>query len=134
MSRESLLMLLADSILVVHVSFIGFIVFGLLAIYLGHFFRWSWVRNRTFRIFHFSAICFVVVQSWFGAICPLTIWEMALREDAGSSVYSGSFIQYWLHRMIYFDAPEWVFIVLYTGFGCLVLVSWFLVRPSKDTG
>ena len=127
----SLLLLLADSILVFHVLFVVFVVFGLLAIYVGYFLRWAWVRNKTFRILHLSAIGYVVVQSWLGVVCPLTTWEMALRAEADTSTYSGSFIQHWLQSLLYYTAPEWVFVVVYTLFGSLVAASWFVVRPNQ---
>ncbi|WP_461482337.1 DUF2784 domain-containing protein [Porticoccus sp.] len=133
MSKEALLILLADAILVAHALFVFFVVFGLLAIYFGYFLNWHWVRNRAFRILHLFAIGIVVVQSWIGVICPLTIWEMALREATHSESYSGSFIQHWLQNLLYYSAPEWVFIVLYTGFGALVLASWYIVRPKART-
>lgn len=134
MFPESLLVLLADALLIIHVLFVVFVVFGLFAIYLGYYLGWLWVRNRIFRIVHLIAIGIVVVQSWIGVICPLTVWEMALREKAGAEVYTGSFIQHWLQDLLYYSAPEWVFVVLYTGFGGLVLLSWFLVRPNQMSG
>ncbi len=130
MTRESLLIFLADAILLVHFLFVCFVVFGLLAIYLGYFLNWAWVRNRLFRITHLIAIGIVVLQAWLGVICPLTTWEMALREEAGTAVYSGSFVQHWLQSLLYYTAPDWVFTVLYTAFAALVLASWFVVRPS----
>lgn len=130
MSKETLLLLLADSILVVHVLFVCFVVFGLVAVYLGYVLNWLWVRNLRFRLLHLAAISLVVLQSWLGVICPLTIWEIALRKQAGAETYAGSFIQHWLHQLLYYTAPEWVFIVLYSVFGLLVLVSWLLVRPK----
>ncbi|RLQ20851.1 DUF2784 family protein [Seongchinamella sediminis] len=130
MSRESLLLLLADTVLIAHLCFVVFVVLGLVAIYSGYFRQWLWVRNRTFRILHLTAIGIVVAQSWLGVACPLTVWEVALRNKAGAEGYAGSFIQYWLHKMLYYSAPEWMFIALYTGFGGLVLLSWFLVRPN----
>ncbi|MBZ5486793.1 DUF2784 domain-containing protein [Halomonas aquamarina] len=129
MSAPSLL-LLADIILIVHVLFVAFVVLGLLAIYAGCFLGWRWVRNKTFRIVHLCAIGYVVGQAWVGAICPLTTWEMALREQAGAATYSGSFIQHWLQSLLYYTAPEWVFIVLYSLFASLVLASWWVVRPG----
>ncbi len=132
MPRESLLLLLADVILVIHALFVVFVVFGLVAICVGHVYKWHWVGNRLFRIGHLSAIAIVVVQSWIGVICPLTTWEVALRESTGGEAYSGSFIQHWLQSLLYYSAPEWVFIVLYTGFGSLVLASWFLVPPNNS--
>lgn len=131
MSRASVLLLLADAILVVHVLFVCFVVFGLLAIYLGYALNWQWVRNLRFRLLHLVAIGIVVVQSWLGMICPLTVWEMALRKQAGAGTYAGSFIQHWLHQLLYYSAPDWVFMLLYSAFGLLVLASWFLLRPGS---
>jgi len=128
---SKLLLLLADVILILHVLFVVFVVLGLVAIYAGYFFNWRWVRNKTFRIVHLCAIGYVVVQAWLGVVCPLTTWEMALRAEAGAATYSGSFIQYWLHSLLYFSLPEWVFVVMYTLFGSLVLASWFVVKPRQ---
>lgn len=129
----SLLLMLADTLLVLHVLFVAFVVLGLVTIYAGYFFNWRWVRNKTFRIVHLCAIGYVVVQAWLGVVCPLTTWEMALRAEAGAATYSGSFIQYWLHSLLYFTLPEWVFVVVYTLFGSLVLASWFLVKPRQHS-
>lgn len=128
-----LLLIVADVILIIHVAFIAYVVFGLLAIYVGCFFKWSWIRNFWFRITHLMAIGIVVLQSWAGMICPLTIWEISLRKEAGDAAYSGSFIQHWLQSILYYSAPEWVFVVSYTAFGCLALAGWFIVKPIRRT-
>lgn len=130
MQRERLPYLFAaDLILAVHVLFVAFVVIGLLCILAGGALRWSWVRNPWFRMAHLLAIGIVVLQSWLGVICPLTTWEMALRHQAGDAVYSGGFIAHWLGRLLYFEAPPWVFVVLYTAFGLLVAACWVWVRP-----
>lgn len=129
MSQTSMLLLLADMLLVVHFLFVLFVVFGLVAIYCGYVLRWRWVKNRTFRILHLAAIGIVALQSWLGLICPLTTWEMALRDKAGAATYSGSFMQHWLHQLLYYTAPDWLFMLLYSGFACLVVASWFLLPP-----
>lgn len=126
-----LLLLLADILLIFHVLFVAFVVLGLLAVYAGYFLNWRWVRNRVFRIVHLCAIGYVVIQAWLGVVCPLTTWEMALRAEAGAATYSGSFIQYWLHSVLYFELPPWVFVVVYTLFGSLVLASWLVVKPHR---
>jgi hypothetical protein len=133
-TNPTLLLLLADTILVLHVLFVVFVVSGLLAIYLGYCLKWHWVSNRKFRILHLIAIGIVVLQSWLGVICPLTLWEMALREQAGAATYTGSFIQHWLQYLLYYSAPNWVFIALYTSFACLVLLSWYLVPVRATRG
>nr|WP_295708894.1 DUF2784 domain-containing protein [uncultured Halomonas sp.] len=129
--QSVLLLLLADIILIFHVLFVAFVVVGLLAVYAGYFLNWRWVRNRVFRIVHLCAIGYVVIQAWLGVVCPLTTWEMALRAEAGAATYSGSFIQYWLHSVLYFELPPWVFVVVYTLFGSLVLASWLVVKPYR---
>ena len=78
---------------------------------------------------HVAGIVVVVLQSWLGVICPLTIWEMEFRAKAGDAVYTGSFIAHWLEGILYYEAPDWAFIVCYTTFGLLVLLCWFWVRP-----
>lgn len=125
----SLFLLAADTLLVSHVLFVAFVVFGLVLILVGGLRNWPWVRNPWFRITHLAAIAVVVLQSWAGLICPLTIWEMALRERAGQAVYGGSFISHWLDTLLYYQAPAWVFAVCYTAFGGAVVASWFWVRP-----
>jgi hypothetical protein len=121
---------LADVILIVHALFVAFVVFGLVAIVMGHWLGWAWVRNLRFRIAHLVAIGIVVAQAWAGVLCPLTIWESALRRAAGQSGYAGSFIQHWLHRILFYQAEDWVFTVVYTLFGAAVVASWFVARPS----
>jgi hypothetical protein len=121
--------ILADGILALHVSFVLFVVIGLVLIVTGGLRGWSWVRNPWFRLGHLLAIAYVVAQAWLGAICPLTTLEMWLRSRAGDAVYSGSFIAHWLDRLLYVDAPPWVFAVCYTIFGLLVAGSWVFVRP-----
>lgn len=123
--------LAADAILVVHVGFVVFVVVGLALIWLGGALGWSWVRNLRFRIAHLIGVGIVVLQAWLGQICPLTIWEMALREKAGDTTYAGSFIQHWLHELLYYEAPAWVFTLAYTAFGLLVAASWYFVRPRR---
>ena len=76
----------------------------------------------------------VTLQSWFGVICPLTTWEMALRRRAGDATYAGEFIAHWLEQILYYRAPPWVFVVCYTIFAALVVASWFWVRPRPLKG
>lgn len=124
----------ADLILVAHALFVAFVVLGLFFILVGKVRSWSWVRNPWFRSAHLACIAVVVIQAWLGALCPLTTWEMALREKAGDAVYSGAFIAHWLHAILYYRAPEWVFILCYTAFGALVVASWYWVRPRPFVG
>ena len=123
--------LLADIVLMTHVAFVLFVVLGLILILCGGFCGWKWVRNPWFRAAHLVGIGLVVVQSWFGIICPLTTLEMHLRELAGDETYAGTFIAHWLHRILFLHAPMWAFAVCYTLFGLAVLVSWTKFRPRR---
>lgn len=129
MGSKTFYLAAADAILFTHVLFVAFVIFGLLLILAGRVFSWSWVRNPWFRLAHLVGIVVVTLQSWLGAICPLTTWEMALRLKAGDAVYAGSFITHWLEELLYYEAAAWVFVVCYTAFALLVVLSWFWVRP-----
>jgi hypothetical protein len=133
MDSSTLLLFAADLVLLLHVLLVAFVVFGLLLILTGKVRVWDWVRNPWFRVMHLLAIGVVVVQSWFGALCPLTEFEMALRSQAGDTVYAGTFISHWLNTILYYQAPAWVFVVCYTAFGLVVIGSWFWVKPRPFT-
>lgn len=124
--------LLADAVLVLHAAFVAFVVLGLALIYAGAR-RWQWVRNPWFRAAHLAAIGVVMAQSWVGMICPLTALEQALRTRAGAT-YTGGFIAHWLERLLYWQAPDWVFTAAYTLFAALVVASWPVVRPRAFRG
>jgi hypothetical protein len=129
MQDRVLFSLAADALLVTHALFVAFVVLGLLLIVAGRLLCWRWVRNPWFRTLHLLAIGVVVLQSWLGVICPLTIWEMELRQQAGEPVYGTSFVAYWLEKILYYDAPPWIFAVCYSVFLLLVLATWIWVRP-----
>jgi hypothetical protein len=124
-------LLAADAVLLLHVSFVVFVVAGLALILAGGLMSWAWVRNWWFRVTHLAAIGVVVLQSWLGVICPLTKLEMALRDRAGDTTYAGGFVSHWLETILYYRAPAWVYAVVYTAFGALVLLSWFWVPPRR---
>lgn len=112
-----------------HGLFVGFVVFSLPLVLAGGLWSWRWVRNRCFRLSHLLAIALVAAQAWLGVPCPLTTWEMALRSRAGRSVYTETFIGHWLQEILFYQAPDWVFISAYTVFAGLVALAWALVRP-----
>ncbi len=130
MSVASWYILAADGVLLLHVAFVAFVVFGLVLILLGRPFGWRWVRNPWFRVVHLASIAVVTAQAWLGVVCPLTTIEMALRAQGGDATYGGAFIAHWLESILYYSAPAWVFAVVYTLFGLAVVASWFWVRPD----
>jgi hypothetical protein len=121
--------LLADLIVVFHASYVSFVVVGLVAILLGIAFRWRWVRNIWFRSIHLATIGIVVAESALGIECPLTVWERQLRRLAGQASYTGDFLGYWAHQLIFYQAAPWVFTLLYFLFGAAVLAAFFVAPP-----
>lgn len=123
--------ILADVIVVVHASYVSFVVLGLVAILLGIVFRWSWVRNFWFRVAHLTAIGIVVAEALTGIACPLTVWEKDLRRMAGQASYPGDFLGHWVHELIFYRAERWVFTVCYVCFGLAVLATFVLAPPRR---
>ncbi|HEV8001366.1 MAG TPA: DUF2784 domain-containing protein [Planctomycetaceae bacterium] len=130
---EPLYRVLADVVVVLHAAYVAFVVFGELAILLGIVLRWSWIRNRTFRLLHLSAIVVVVLEAWCGITCPLTTWENWLRSQAGQTVEEGDFIGRWLHHALFYRAEPWVFTTIYSVFGALVVLSLILAPPRGNS-
>jgi hypothetical protein len=116
---------LADAVLVVHVLFVLFVVGGFVLILAGAR-RWSWVRNRTFRVLHVAAIVFVAAEALLGVTCPLTRWEDMLRATGREE---RSFIGRWLAWLLYYDLPEWVFAIAYAAFALAVIGCWRAIPP-----
>ena len=75
----------------IHATFVMFVVFGALIAL-----RWKsiiWIR--------IPCVAWGVVLEFQGWICPLTYLENDLLEAGGASGYSGSFIQHYLHPLVY---------------------------------
>jgi hypothetical protein len=123
--------LLADAVLLLHFAVIVFVVGGLAAVLVGNAAGWRWVNDWWFRLAHLLAIGVVVVQSWLGQHCPLTILESWLRVQAGAQAYQQSFIEHWVQRIIYYDIPLWVFTLVYTVFAALVVLAWWRYPPRR---
>jgi uncharacterized protein DUF2784 len=119
--------MLADLVLVVHFLFVIFVVGGLAIIWIGAAAGWRFVRAYGFRIAHLAAIVCVAAEGVLGIWCPLTVWEARLRGvDAEKS-----FVAHWIHRILYYDFPEWIFTVAYVLFALVVTASWYFVPPAS---
>jgi hypothetical protein len=123
--------LFADGVLVLHVALAAFVVAGLGVAVIGNLQHWKWVNNFWFRSAHLAAISIVAAEAWFGVACPLTTLEIWLRSSAGAPVYGGGFVDHWLRRLLYYDAPPWVFVLAYTLFACLVVATWWYFPPRR---
>jgi len=101
--------LAADLVVLVHLGFILFVVFGSL---LAFRIRWMpWV--------HVPVVVWGVAIEWAGWICPLTPLENSLRAAAGDATYAGDFVDRYLIPVIY---PAHLTRTVQVALGTLVLV------------
>lgn len=121
---------LANGVLVLHVVVVLFVIGGLVFIVLGNSKHWPSANIPWFRVTHLAAIAVVIAEAWAGVACPLTTLETWLRVRTDSASYHGSFIEHWLQRLLYYEAPSWVFTLGYTLFGLLVLFTWWYFPPT----
>jgi hypothetical protein len=125
--------ILADVVLTVHAAVVVFVVGGLVLVIVGQWRGWRFVRSWWFRLAHLAAIGVVVAQAWLGVACPLTTLESWLRVRARQGAYETSFIEHWLTRWLFYDAPSYVFTAAYTLFGAAVVAAWWYWPPVRRT-
>ena len=124
--------ILSNLVLVIHFAFVAFIVGGLVAIWIGRWLRWEFIRNPYFRLAHLLAMAIVLLEAVVGIICPLTSWEDALRLRTGQAPsYKESFMQHWIGRILFYDLGDDVFTIIYAGVFALFLLTFWLVPPRK---
>ncbi len=121
-------MLIADFVLIVHFLYVLFVIASLPIIWLGAWFKWTFVKNRWFRFLHLAAILLVVIESLMGVVCPLTEWENSLRQIETDA----SFVQYWIHLIMFYTMPQYVLTVIYVLFAGLVAATFKWVPPNAD--
>ncbi len=81
----------ADAVVVVHLLFILFVVFG--AFLVERWPKMAWL--------HLPAVLWGMGIEWSGLICPLTPIENMLRNAAGDQGYAGGFIEQYLMPVVY---------------------------------
>ncbi|OIQ49773.1 hypothetical protein BerOc1_01698 [Pseudodesulfovibrio hydrargyri] len=122
----------ADVILVVHFVIAGFLALGLPVIWIGAAAGWRFVRNPWFRLAHAGLMGFVLAETAAGRLCPLTVWEAALRRLAGEGKDEPvSLVGYWVGRVLFPDlAPAW-FGIAYGLFFALIVLTLFLIPVRR---
>jgi hypothetical protein len=116
--------LAADAVLVLHLAFILFAVFG------GVLVLWypkiAWL--------HLPALTWAVWIAATHGICPLTPLENSLRRVAGEAGYSGTFIDHYVMPLIYPTGltpthQTWIAIVLAASNA--LLYGWALLKALR---
>ncbi|VAW73457.1 putative membrane protein [hydrothermal vent metagenome] len=106
--------ILADIVLIFHMIFILFAVFGGLLILCR-----KWVLY-----IHIPAAVWGILVELMHWTCPLTSSENYLRKMAGDSGYSGDFIEHYLLAIIY---PQGLTPQIQLVLGLLVLTANFII-------
>jgi hypothetical protein len=101
--------LLADLVLLTHLLFIVFVIFGGLMVLKWHKVMWL----------HIPCALWGTLIEFFGWICPLTYLENYLRQAGNGNSYEGSFIQHYLVPIIY---PPGLTTGMQILFGIIVIV------------
>ncbi len=83
--------LAADTVLVAHLAFVAFIVFG------------GFVAARRPRVApaHLLALTYGAMIEAVGFTCPLTPLEKSLRASAGQAGYEGGFVEHYVVAVLY---------------------------------
>jgi Protein of Unknown function (DUF2784) len=118
---------LALAVLAVHLAVIAFNLFGLVAVPLGAWRGWGFVRVFWWRALHLACLAAVALQALFGRACFLTLWEAALE---GTSAPRPLIVR-WVEVLIFWPLPIWVFAALYTAAWLYALALWRLVPPRR---
>jgi len=115
--------LAAAAVLLLHLAFVLFVVFG--ALLLARWPRLAWL--------HLPAAAWGFFIELTGRLCPLTTLENLLRMRAGLSGYGESFVEHYLLRLIYPGSlTREVQLALAVGVAAinLVLYGWVFLRPA----
>ena len=122
---------IAEAILWFHVVVIAFNVFGLVAIPLGAWSGWKFVRVFWWRALHLGLLGIVALQTVLGRACFLTIWESDFLRRAGEAASNEPLIRRWVSQAIYWPLPLWFFAMLYIAVCAFTLLLWWLVPPRS---
>lgn len=117
--------LAADAVVLLHLAFIAFAMFG------GVLVAW---RTRMAWL-HLPAAAWGAWIEFSGAICPLTPLENHFRRMAGASGYAGGFVERYLIPVVYpagltAQAQQWLGALVVAV--NLAVYAWVAARWRKD--
>jgi hypothetical protein len=118
---------LAELVLALHMAVIAFNVFGLVAIPLGAWARWDFVRVRWWRLLHIASLAVVALQAVLGRACFLTILQADLERGGEES----PLVMRWVNSVIYWPLPMWVFTAAYVLVFAYVLALYRWIPPRR---
>lgn len=114
--------ILADSVFVLHLCFVLFVIFGGLLV----------LRKRWILWLHIPAVVWAILVEFLQLFCPLTTLEIRLKQLGGERGYEGGFIEYYASAILYAHVTPQIQIFL----GVLVIlinlgIYWYIFRYSR---
>lgn len=117
-------MFASSLVLLVHLAFVVFVIGG--AVLLPRWPRLMWL--------HLPAAAWGFFVELTGRACPLTALENLLRQRAGQSGYTGSFIEHYILWLLYpggLTRDTQLFLAAAVAVINLVLYGWVFLRASR---
>ncbi len=110
MKPETVYLLLADLVVVLHVLFVLFVIGGGLLV----------LKWRRLAWLHLPAVLWGFYIELSGTLCPLTPLEIRFRQLAGADTWSGGFISHYLVPLIYppgltVEIQKWIAMIILIG-------------------
>lgn len=115
--------MLAAAILSVHLAIIAFNVFGLVAIPIGGWRGWGFVREPVWRLAHVGCLALVAVQAVAGRACFLTLWQ----DEASGAATRTPLIMGFVNRLLFWRLPIWAFAAAYVAIFAYALALLWIV-------
>lgn len=116
--------LAADTMMIAHLLYIIFVVVGGLIAFRARWILWL----------HVPAVAWAIYVQFVGRLCPLTTWEVGLRQRAGEAGFEGGFIEHYLVPLIY-PANMPAALPLLLGTAVIVinatLYGWLIVQTRR---
>lgn len=111
----------AEAVVLLHFLWIVFVLTGAFFLY----------RRRRLKWVHLAAVLYSLAIEVYGWVCPLTYLEQWLWEKAGQESYEGSFVAFYLEKIIYLRAPQELLVGL-VGLLLVVTLSLYLLPWGSD--
>ncbi len=105
--------LLADIVLIFHLGFVLFVIFGGLLT----------LRRRWISWLHLPALAWGAAVEFFVLNCPLTFLEKYFRAAGGEAIYQGDFIDHYISAILYPQITEQIL----TIFGVILILVNLLI-------
>jgi hypothetical protein len=115
------MLFLASLVLVLHLLWIFWVVFGA-----------YWTHGRVFlTTFHILSLVWGIAVELSPLPCPLTITEQIFEQKAGAGAYQGAFLAHLLDRLVYPNLPA-AFLVGAGVAVCGINLGIYLYRYQKS--